>query len=798
MSFHLLHKSTAYLLSALLLNLFAFLMAGWILYHITLRITNSVKQSVIAVLIFSLNPASIFFTAAYSESIYGAMTFGGIWMMMKSRGKFGIEYVLACGLFALSFATRSNGLLNFGYVCWYVIVDLLHKRGNDGRFHSLLTLSKVRMFFEVCSSLLKLLIALAIIILPMKHHAQIQHERFCSQAAPPLSARLNSYATEHDLVVAGRTGIEWCNQNSLIFPPWYSVIQDKYWDVGFLKYWQWRKLPFFLMASPALFVWILGLKLTATGLLDYSNFNAFLIDADGLFPYGVHSSVMAFGAIFFYNVEVFTRIFFSCSPFPYLILAKWISEKTPMVVLSDLFEPACLPFFDEGPAVKRACLSRRLKSVAPGAVHPSADGTPPGKRHNDKTSSVENICAAKAQWWEDAYAVDLSQYTSQSIKNEFVLDSCRRVVVWLRLLDRDGIEMNEATNGALLPSNVQQTPNRSITPRTASTEFPAPNGSSATPGSPGKSATSQQPVAGCDQFLDVPVEPGSCMEKDGECKENGRLDVSSGELIAMTQEQWKFYTDTIVQTYWAYWKNAMGQVCQEPVRPELSRGFPEPAKQPPIGPRTPPGSPPESPDRQLQLAAEEKALYSEVPASPYSPNANLPTLAASPSGLESMSISDGSECSISNVDLSRTSLNPKTVEDAVMMPEFIQLPPEKDPIVANSTKAGVYQEVAIRLMDRAARNRALRAAGPEQIAEIPLPPKPVEKNEGRSCLQPLNASGQQSKPMGSREADLCVPSRILPPKKPVLCFSPAISAKMAHVFSECSQNHRSGISRRDC
>lgn len=36
---------------------------------------------------------------------------------------------------------------------------------------------------------------------------------------------------------------------------------------------------------------------------------------------------------------------FSSSPFPYIVLARWMSDSTPQVIQSDLLEPAHMPFF---------------------------------------------------------------------------------------------------------------------------------------------------------------------------------------------------------------------------------------------------------------------------------------------------------------------------------------------------------------------------------------------------------------------------------------------------------------------
>ncbi|KIH44642.1 hypothetical protein ANCDUO_25332, partial [Ancylostoma duodenale] len=66
--FGILHVSSALLISAVAINLGCFIAAAAVLYCIVRKVSHSVKQAVIAVLLFSANPASIFFSAAYTES----------------------------------------------------------------------------------------------------------------------------------------------------------------------------------------------------------------------------------------------------------------------------------------------------------------------------------------------------------------------------------------------------------------------------------------------------------------------------------------------------------------------------------------------------------------------------------------------------------------------------------------------------------------------------------------------------------------------------------------------------------
>ncbi|KHJ88307.1 hypothetical protein OESDEN_11901, partial [Oesophagostomum dentatum] len=117
--FGILHVSSALLISALAINLGCFIAAAAVLYRIVQLVSHSVKQAVIAVLVFSANPASIFFSAAYSESLYCLLTFAGIWLLLEEKQPFFIRYLGSLLCFGLAYATRSNGLINLGYVAFF-------------------------------------------------------------------------------------------------------------------------------------------------------------------------------------------------------------------------------------------------------------------------------------------------------------------------------------------------------------------------------------------------------------------------------------------------------------------------------------------------------------------------------------------------------------------------------------------------------------------------------------------------------------------------------------------------------
>lgn len=45
---------------------------------------------------------------------------------------------------------------------------------------------------------------------------------------------------------------------NFLVPSYYVSVQKKYWNVGFFKYWQLRKIPFFIMAFPTIILVLYG------------------------------------------------------------------------------------------------------------------------------------------------------------------------------------------------------------------------------------------------------------------------------------------------------------------------------------------------------------------------------------------------------------------------------------------------------------------------------------------------------------------------------------------------------------
>lgn len=117
-------------LSGYVLNNIAFVFTALYLYRLSVLILNDTKPALRASILFCFNPASIFYSSIYSESLYALLSIGGLYSFIHGANN------TATFWFALSGAARSNGVLNAGYFgfqmmhrAYYAIVLKKHAFG---------------------------------------------------------------------------------------------------------------------------------------------------------------------------------------------------------------------------------------------------------------------------------------------------------------------------------------------------------------------------------------------------------------------------------------------------------------------------------------------------------------------------------------------------------------------------------------------------------------------------------------------------------------------------------------------
>jgi phosphatidylinositol glycan class V len=214
-------------LAAWILNSGCFLVALYSLYHAThcLLRQHGVDERTCRIwsnrvgLLFLFNPALVFFSTTYSESMFAALVFSGTYLMTL-WGPLGaiVPWILAT-------ATRSNGILYSGYLMLYGAGKALQ--------------SPTTRLQKVTGVGLALLGA-SLIISPLYRYNQ---------------HALAVHCNEHgDLY-------KWCDQ-AQSSPTFYlyGYIQRKHWNVGFLRYYELKQIPNFLLAAPILVLSFVGVS----------------------------------------------------------------------------------------------------------------------------------------------------------------------------------------------------------------------------------------------------------------------------------------------------------------------------------------------------------------------------------------------------------------------------------------------------------------------------------------------------------------------------------------------------------
>ncbi|XP_023644869.1 GPI mannosyltransferase 2 isoform X2 [Capsella rubella] len=165
-----------------------------------------------ASIIFCFNPASIFYSAIYTESLYALFSIGGVYHLLSGTSNVAVLW------FALSGCARSNGVLNAGYICFQTMHQAYEALYQKRRIYLAIQVLVAGFLRCVC-------ICLPFVAFQAYGYYNICHGHTLDEMRP------------------------WCKGR---IPLLYNFIQSHYWGVGFLKYFQFKQLPNFLLASPIL------------------------------------------------------------------------------------------------------------------------------------------------------------------------------------------------------------------------------------------------------------------------------------------------------------------------------------------------------------------------------------------------------------------------------------------------------------------------------------------------------------------------------------------------------------------
>ena len=330
----ILNEHSVIILTAVFINFICFVRSVMILYDLSRVVLKDTHLAYKAAILYCLNPASIFFTAAYSESMFAYLTFRSMLASVESDPNIFLPL-------SLSTLTRSNGLSNLGFPAYEWLKNM--KNTSMPNFYSEFRFypSKWSLIFDLRHIFLSFCQFMTVIILssvPLAFFHVYNYTKFCTQTnVTDLPPHVMHYAIDNNLVLPGNSRMPWCDSP---IPVSYSYIQDKYWNVGFLRYYQIKQIPNFVLAFPILYIMLKfnirflrehRNELSSLGLMKETNQKETTSKSDypiEMFPFVIHGLLLSCFCILLVHIQVSTRLLCSASPLMYWYLAFALSYKT--------------------------------------------------------------------------------------------------------------------------------------------------------------------------------------------------------------------------------------------------------------------------------------------------------------------------------------------------------------------------------------------------------------------------------------------------------------------------------------
>ncbi|KAJ8048887.1 GPI mannosyltransferase 2 [Holothuria leucospilota] len=320
------------MISSWFINTILFILAGNQVYGLGQKILKDDKMAFAAAVLFCINPASVFMSASYSEALFCFLTF---WGMLAFQDQ---SFILSALLFGLSAASRSNGIVSFGFLIYFWTQQQIRTTLIN------LTAGKTNIYLYVILQSLKtalILLGFAVFIFgpfvmfQLYSFAEICHSQkfdFPSkffQYILPVNGAVNTIPSSKEP--------DWC-QKTLPLP--YSNIQSDVWEVGFFNYFQLRKIPNFILATPVIVLSVQAISVYMKQNWEFVKWLGFLPQRktwdkyaknqgffnEESFVYLAHLGFLLLFGVFVMHIEVITRFLFSSCPIILMFAAHVVTS----------------------------------------------------------------------------------------------------------------------------------------------------------------------------------------------------------------------------------------------------------------------------------------------------------------------------------------------------------------------------------------------------------------------------------------------------------------------------------------
>ncbi|VDN97028.1 unnamed protein product [Rodentolepis nana] len=305
------------------------------MYRLSKLMLMSESISVMSALLYTINPASIFFSTLYSESFYGLLLISALVCLAESH------YIQGCFLLSLTTACRSNGIVNCGFGCFPHFIFLVNELSNIYRKKFSIFFAFIKVLEAVSYRILIFFSIIGSSLLPYLIYQYYAGYLYCFTGPKPsyLSFLIPEYPSQELVDYAEELGVltpytvnatmhaVWCQG-----VPWssYSIIQKYFWNVGAFKYYQLKQLPNFLLALPVLTLVYKTISLFAKrapktlfsmGILAETSKQRLLL------PHIYHIIFLSTYGIVNVHIQVLTRMMFSSCPVLYWYCASVLLEE---------------------------------------------------------------------------------------------------------------------------------------------------------------------------------------------------------------------------------------------------------------------------------------------------------------------------------------------------------------------------------------------------------------------------------------------------------------------------------------
>ncbi|XP_052229773.1 GPI mannosyltransferase 2-like isoform X2 [Dreissena polymorpha] len=321
------HYQSVLCLASASVNFVVFVKSACVLFELGQEVLKNDRVAYKGALLFSITPSSIFMSAPYSECLYFYLTLRGL--LSLERG----NLLHASLMFGMSFVSRSNGSLNICFLLYVLSKRTLRELKRlwiDARINFLVRLTTPWLF--ITSTFIPYVLLFAISTMPFVLYHWYVYKLYCTKDITlEMPGHLKQYGEDNNLKSPDHEPSSWCNN---WIPYSYGYIQSHIWGQGFLKYWQLKQVPNFLLAVPVTMVTLslactffkhnrytcltLGYDEVGSAKKSEDVDSLFRLEGSALVPYVLHAL----------SLTVLTRLLFSSCPVLYWHCAHLITPHT--------------------------------------------------------------------------------------------------------------------------------------------------------------------------------------------------------------------------------------------------------------------------------------------------------------------------------------------------------------------------------------------------------------------------------------------------------------------------------------